>query len=217
MPADCVACFTHAGCTPGVLCASCVKANQDHCSAVCSKDRVPFPSAEAAVCRHTAHEHTQKQTLEQPLVQQQRSNAVGNLWHGGQWLIPEIQNDTTGIVCDWQHNLDLVYIDNAIRALALFGGGGVFDPKRVFFTGCSMGSAYTGWLSQCFHIKQPDAITAFATQSTGLKEKGTVRVQADTQYEISSEIIYFCKEGGTGGLIPSSFFPPHFLNTLKTA
>lgn len=98
----------------------------------------------------------------------------------------------------------------SVDQTALFGGGGVFDPKRVFFTGCSMGSAYTGWLSQCFHNKQPDAITAFATQSTGLKEKGTVRVQADTQYEISSEIIYFCKRGGTGGLTPSSFFPHIF-------
>jgi hypothetical protein len=37
-------------------------------------------------------------------------------------------------------NRELLYIHAAVEALGKFGGGGVFDKTRVFFTGCSMGS-----------------------------------------------------------------------------
>ena len=46
------------------------------------------------------------------------------------------------------------------------------DTSRLFFTGCSMGSALTVWAAQCFHKSTPSAVTAFGTQSTGLKVKG---------------------------------------------
>jgi len=52
------------------------------------------------------------------------------------------------------------------------GDGKMVDPSRVFFTGCSMGSAVTIWLAQCYHEKYPAAVSAFGTQSTGLKVKG---------------------------------------------
>ena len=40
----------------------------------------------------------------------------GGEWHGGQWLIPEVQTDKTGIVCDWQNNRDLRYINASLSA-----------------------------------------------------------------------------------------------------
>jgi len=89
-------------------------------------------------------------------------------WHGGQWLIPEVQNDTTGLVCP-ADNPDVAYIAAALDALEAHGS---IDTSRVFFTGCSMGGAMTGWISQCFKQRLPSAVTAFATQSTGLKVKG---------------------------------------------
>ena len=77
--------------------------------------------------------------------------ASGN-WHGGQWLIPEIQTDATGIVCNWATNPELRYINAALAALeshGAAGGGRLFDLDTLFFTGCSMGSALTVWLAQC--------------------------------------------------------------------
>merc|ERR1712037_873174 len=46
------------------------------------------------------------------------------------------------------------------------------DVSRVFTSGCSMGSAFSGYIGNC--LKQWDAgqISAFATHSTGLKKKG---------------------------------------------
>jgi hypothetical protein len=135
-----------------------MKREQGPCSHVCAPEKVPFPSAERAVCGDD-----------------DAAAAAASSWHGGQWLIPEIQNDTTGLLCDFDGtttDTDLVYIVNAVKALAAFGGGKYFDPTRVFFTGCSMGSAMTGWVSQCYHEKYPTHTTAFCTQSTGLKVKG---------------------------------------------
>jgi len=100
---------------------------------------------------------------------------VESSWHGGQWLLPEIQNDTTGLVCDWENNLDLRYINATLTALESYkdkDGKEVFDTERIFITGCSMGSAFTVWMSQCLHEKMPSRVTAFASQSTGLKVKG---------------------------------------------
>ena len=154
VPPDCVNCFAAAGCTPGTDCTSCMQKEKSSCAHVCGAEHVPFPSVEAAVCGSSA------------LVE------LAYQWHGGEWLIPEIQNDTTGLMCDWSNDAELVYIDNVVDALGAFRGGGVFDTSRVFFTGCSMGSALTGWLSQCYHAKYPSASTAFCTQSTGLKVKG---------------------------------------------
>jgi hypothetical protein len=90
-------------------------------------------------------------------------------WQGGQWLIPEVQTDATGIQCDWQASRELRYIESAMARLSALG---VVNRSRVFFTGCSMGSALTVWLAQCYHARYPQATTAFASQSTGLKVKG---------------------------------------------
>jgi len=106
-------------------------------------------------------------------------------WHGGQWLIPEVQTDDTGIVCDWQSDSpehgawELTYIAAALDELGSRG----FDTTRVFFTGCSMGSALTGWLAQCYHRKLPGSITAFNTQSTGLKVQGDGLVLPPDNYD----------------------------------
>jgi|TARA_B110000208_G_scaffold131433_1_gene159299 hypothetical protein len=135
-----------------------MKREQGPCTHVCEPEHVPFPSVEKAICSPGPRDDEKT-----PHVYQ---------WHGGEWLIPEVQNDTTGLVCDWESDSDLIYVDNAVKALAAFGGGKVFDPKRVFFTGCSMGSAMTGWVAQCYHEKYAAETTAFCTQSTGLKVKG---------------------------------------------
>ena len=85
-----------------------------------------------------------------------------------------MQNDTTGIVCDFESNPDLLYLSAAIDQLGKFGesegaAGATLDTSKLFLTGCSMGSALTVWAAQCFHKQQPAHVTAFASQSTGLK------------------------------------------------
>jgi hypothetical protein len=89
-------------------------------------------------------------------------------WHGGQWLIPEIQTDATGLVCNWSTNPELRYIDAVLTALEAHDAR-LFDLETLFFTGCSMGSALTVWLAQCMHERSPEKVTAFGSQSTGLK------------------------------------------------
>lgn len=150
--ADCVQCFVDAGCKAGATCDSCCKAQQQNCAQTCMKNRVPFSDAEAAVCGSANLSETEAS------------------WHGGQWLLPEVQNDTTGIVCD-ATNAEIAYFTAAIDALKNYDGA-TLDTSRIFFTGCSMGSALTVWAAQCFHAQMPTAVTAFGTQSTGLKVKG---------------------------------------------
>merc|ERR1719238_1343096 len=48
----------------------------------------------------------------------------------------------------------------------------VYDTKRLFTSGCSMGSAFSGYISNCLRNENPAQISAFATHSTGLKYKG---------------------------------------------
>ena len=87
--------------------------------------------------------------------------------------------DWTVTACDWASG-DLAYISSAVKAMEGVGGDGsavesdgrLLDSSRLFFTGCSMGSAFTVWASQCYHKLQPSAVSAFGTQSTGLKVKG---------------------------------------------
>eukprot|EP00966_Prymnesium_polylepis_P289385 6684867-Prymnesium_polylepis.1 len=100
-----------------------------------------------------------------------RWDRSGGRWDGGQWLIPEVQNDTTGLVCPVSHP-DLRYLVNAIEALGAYRNGTVFDTSRLFFTGQSMGSAMALWAAQCLHQLMPDSVSAFATMGTGLKVKG---------------------------------------------
>ena len=165
VPQDCIQCFGSKGCqfSEGeAKCRACMTSHQfgpDGCSNICGGEHVPFPAVEKAVCG--APDDVQ--------------DAEGGHWHGGQWLIPEVQTDATGLVCDWENNLDLRYINASLAALEREGakqGGRVFALDKIFFTGCSMGSAYTVWLAQCVHEREPASVTAFASQSTGLKVKG---------------------------------------------
>merc|ERR1712045_638440 len=47
-----------------------------------------------------------------------------------------------------------------------------YDVTRVFTSGCSMGSAFSGYMGNCLKKWNPQQISAFATHSTGLKKKG---------------------------------------------
>jgi len=47
-----------------------------------------------------------------------------------------------------------------------------YDTKRIFTSGCSMGSAFSGYIGNCLKQWDPQQISAFATHSTGLKYKG---------------------------------------------
>merc|ERR1712048_749435 len=49
---------------------------------------------------------------------------------------------------------------------------GIYDTKRLHTSGCSMGSAFSGYIAQCLKHQDPTQISAFATHSTGLKYKG---------------------------------------------
>eukprot|EP00940_MAST-03C_sp_MAST-3C-sp2_P003509 g3509.t1 len=149
VPQDCTACFESAGCHSGSDCETCCEENQHTCSSICGPEGVPFSSAVKSVCDETD---------------------ASFQWHGGEWLIPEVQTDTTGLLCDnATYTEDLAYVRNVLKALE---GDDTYDTSRVFFTGCSMGSAFTIWISQCLHRDDGSRISAFATQSTGLKVKG---------------------------------------------
>merc|ERR1712232_988833 len=90
--------------------------------------------------------------------------------HGGQWNIPAKITDQTGTPCSDTDSVEVNYMKNALAHLAK--SPGVYDTSRVFTSGCSMGSAFSGYIGNC--LKQWDAsqISAFATHSTGLKKKG---------------------------------------------
>lgn len=93
--------------------------------------------------------------------------AVELFRHRGQWMIPEIQTDATGTVCDPQY--DVAYIKGAIDKLRRSGR---YDTSRLFFSGCSMGSGFSNYIAQCIKKWAPQNVSAFATHSTGLKVKG---------------------------------------------
>lgn len=154
-PTDCIKCFEDAGCSSkGSMetCTSCCEKHQKTCSSICGPEGVPFSQAVRSVCE----DHT--------------FSSPGFQWNGGEWLIPEIQNNDTGLLCDnATYTEDIEYIRNVLSVL---DKDDTFDTDRVFFTGCSMGSAFSVWISQCFHRESPSKVSAFATQSTGLKVKG---------------------------------------------
>lgn len=93
--------------------------------------------------------------------------------HSGLWQIPEIITDTTGTPCDDSDSVEVGYIKNAITVLE---GDNIGLPKmdttRVFTSGCSMGSAFSGYAANCLKARTPSVLSAFATHSTGLKTKG---------------------------------------------
>jgi len=56
--------------------------------------------------------------------------------------------------------------------LAKLGENELYDTSRVFFTGCSMGSAESFYQATCLKSELGNDLTAFATHSTGVKIKG---------------------------------------------
>jgi len=100
----------------------------------------PFPYAKEAICG--------KQEDEEDKYREDKEDEddIARAWIGGLWQIPEVQNDETGIVCDWENNVDLLYITAVLEELETMedsDGNLLFDTDRVFVTGCSMGSAFT--------------------------------------------------------------------------
>lgn len=96
-----------------------------------------------------------------------------NSGKSGLWRIPEIITDSTGTPCKDSDSIEVPYIQNALSKLAS-GVSGLpkLDTTRVFTSGCSMGSAFSGYVAQCIKQRSPDIVSAFATHSTGLKVKG---------------------------------------------
>lgn len=90
--------------------------------------------------------------------------------HGGQWNIPEKMTDATGTPCNASDSIEVNYMKNALAYLAK--SPETYDTTRVFTSGCSMGSAFSGYMGNCLKKWEPQNISAFATHSTGLKKKG---------------------------------------------
>merc|ERR1712039_707727 len=90
--------------------------------------------------------------------------------HGGEWNIPAKITDNTGTPCEKKDSVEVGYMKNALAHFAQ--SPDVYDTSRVFTSGCSMGSAFSGYIGNCLKTWNPQQISAFATHSTGLKKKG---------------------------------------------
>jgi poly(3-hydroxybutyrate) depolymerase len=89
---------------------------------------------------------------------------------GGQWDIPAEITDQTGTPCGNSDSVEPAYMQAIIDHLDKTQGK--YDTKRLFTSGCSMGSAFSGYIANCLKHQDPTQISAFATHSTGLKYKG---------------------------------------------
>merc|ERR1712087_172682 len=67
-------------------------------------------------------------------------------------------------------SVEVNYMKNAPAYLAK--SPKTYDVTRIFTSGCSMGSAFSGYMGNCLKKWEPQHISAFATHSTGLKKKG---------------------------------------------
>lgn len=86
--------------------------------------------------------------------------------HGGQWNIPEIQTDETGLRCGMDDSLDSVYLKNVVESLN--NSSTIYDTSRMFTSGCSMGSAFSIFIGNCMYKWfGSSSFSAFATHSTG--------------------------------------------------
>jgi len=94
----------------------------------------------------------------------------GVFGNGGQWDIPKKITDQTGTPCSESDSVEVNYMKNALAHLAK--SPDTYDTSRVFTSGCSMGSAFSGYIGNCLKNWDPQQISAFATHSTGLKKKG---------------------------------------------
>lgn len=93
------------------------------------------------------------------------------LGHGAYWNIPEVVTNLSGNKCRESDSWDIAYIKAAVAKLG--ESPWVFDTSRLFFAGCSMGAAFSIYISICLK-KQPTPfrVSAFAPVAAGLKEKG---------------------------------------------
>jgi hypothetical protein len=90
---------------------------------------------------------------------------------GGQWNFPDVINNNTGNPCEpGKDSYDLAYLDNVIESLA--AEPDKFDTNRLFFSGCSQGSAFSQYSGSCTKQRFGDRVSAFATHSTGLHVRG---------------------------------------------
>jgi len=102
----------------------------------------------------------------------QSSNNASNQ-QSGLWQIPEVITDSSGTPCGDSDSIEVGYIKNAITKLGGKNAGlPDFDTTRIFTSGCSMGSAFSGYTANCLKARSPSVLSAFATHSTGLKTKG---------------------------------------------
>ena len=89
---------------------------------------------------------------------------------GGLWAIPEVMTQRSGPRCSPKDTEDNVYMRNVVTRLEQQPS--IYDTKRMFTSGCSMGSAFSEFIGQCFYTWYgPSVLSAFATHSTGLKVK----------------------------------------------
>jgi hypothetical protein len=89
---------------------------------------------------------------------------------GGQWNIPEKITDETGTPCASSDSVEVGYWQSILEHLQQ--SPETYDVSRLFTSGCSMGSAFSGYSANCLKQWDPSQISAFATHSTGLKYKG---------------------------------------------
>lgn len=88
----------------------------------------------------------------------------------GQWDIPHVITDQTGTPCNSADSVEPGYMQAILQHLKQ--SSGTYDTSRLFTSGCSMGSAFSGYIGNCLKKWDPTQISAFATHSTGLKYKG---------------------------------------------
>lgn len=89
---------------------------------------------------------------------------------GGQWNIPAEITDESGTPCSDADSVEVGYWQSILGHLKK--SPEKYDLTKLFTSGCSMGSAFSGYSANCLKHWDPDQISAFATHSTGLKMKG---------------------------------------------
>jgi len=89
---------------------------------------------------------------------------------GGEWDIPAKITDESGTPCDNSDSVEVGYWKSILNHLKQ--SPEIYDAQKLFTSGCSMGSAFSGYSANCLKHWDSQQISAFATHSTGLKYKG---------------------------------------------
>jgi len=91
---------------------------------------------------------------------------------GGQWAIPTSQTVSTGTRCDPEDSVDISYMRGVFRSVRQ-DYSALVDVQSIFLAGISMGGAFSEYMSMCMNKELgTEHVYAFASHSTGLKEKG---------------------------------------------